>query len=52
MTFRLGLFIRPPHKDESFANWETSVAGLRENDDGWVYVPPAPNVHTVFLGKK
>jgi hypothetical protein len=46
-----GLFIRPPYEDEKFANWEKSVAGLREEDNGWVYVPPVPNVHTVFLGK-
>ncbi|OJJ47384.1 hypothetical protein ASPZODRAFT_16065 [Penicilliopsis zonata CBS 506.65] len=45
-----GLFIRPPRQDEEFANWEKSAAGLREEDDGWVYVPPVPDVHTVFLG--
>ncbi|KAH7306032.1 hypothetical protein B0I35DRAFT_471540 [Stachybotrys elegans] len=45
-----GLFIRPPYEDEKFANWEKSSAGLHENDDRWVYVPPIPNVHTVFPG--
>ncbi|KAH8894156.1 2OG-Fe(II) oxygenase [Thozetella sp. PMI_491] len=45
-----GLFVRPPRKDEHFANWKKSAAGLREKDSGWVYIPPVPNVHTVFLG--
>jgi hypothetical protein len=47
----IGLFIRRPNQDERFANWETSAAGLREDDEGWVYVPPVPGVHTVILGK-
>ncbi|KAK3688347.1 putative ethylene-forming enzyme [Podospora appendiculata] len=45
-----GLFIRRPKEDERFANWEKSAAGLREDDDGWVYVPPVDGVHTVILG--
>lgn len=46
-----GLFIRSPTADEKFANWETSAAGLNENDENWVYVPPVPGVFTVFPGK-
>lgn len=45
-----GLFIRPPNPDEAIANWKTSTAGAYENDDNWVYVPPMPNVITVFTG--
>jgi len=45
-----GLFIRRPSADEDFANWEKSAAGLREEDEGWVYIPPAPGTHTVILG--
>ncbi|KAI6363305.1 hypothetical protein MCOR31_007895 [Pyricularia oryzae] len=45
-----GLFIRPPYADEQFANWEKSSAGMKEDDDRWVYVPPVPNVFTVFPG--
>lgn len=47
----LGLFIRRPNQDERFANWEESAAGLKEDDEGWVYVPPVDGVHTVILGK-
>lgn len=43
--------IRPPAQDEKFANWETSAAGFKEEDEGWVFVPPADNVFTVFPGK-
>jgi hypothetical protein len=46
-----GLFIRRPNHDERFANWEKSAAGLREDEDGWVYVPPVEGVHTVILGE-
>ncbi len=46
-----GLFIRSPAADEKFANWETSAAGLNDNDENWVYVPPVPGVFTVFPGK-
>ncbi|KAL2133325.1 hypothetical protein VTI74DRAFT_2555 [Chaetomium olivicolor] len=45
-----GLFIRRPSQKEQFANWKQSAAGLRENDDGWVYIPPVERVHTVILG--
>ncbi|KAJ4405661.1 hypothetical protein N0V82_010283 [Gnomoniopsis sp. IMI 355080] len=45
-----GLFIRPPYEGESYANWEKSAAGMREEDEGWVYVPPVPGVFTVFPG--
>ncbi|KAJ4071235.1 hypothetical protein QWA68_012984 [Fusarium oxysporum] len=37
--------------DENFANWESSAAGFREDDERWVFVPPAENVFTVFPGK-
>ncbi len=46
-----GLFIRPPHQGEETRNWEKSSAGLFENDDKWVYVPPVENVFTVFPGR-
>lgn len=46
----LGLFVRPPRQDEQFANWEKTSAGLRENDAGWVYVPPTAGTFTVFPG--
>lgn len=46
-----GLFIRRPSQDEQFANWKESAAGLREDDKGWVYVPPVEGVFTVILGK-
>jgi hypothetical protein len=46
-----GLFIRRPNQNEKFANWEKSAAGLNENDDRWVYVPPIEGVHTVILGE-
>lgn len=45
-----GLFIRRPNQNEKFANWKESAAGLREGDEGWVYVPPVEGVHTVILG--
>ncbi|KAM7182662.1 hypothetical protein V8F33_014127 [Rhypophila sp. PSN 637] len=45
-----GLFIRRPHKEEKFANWEKSAAGLKEDADDWYYVPPVDGVHTVILG--
>ncbi|KAG7134575.1 2-oxoglutarate-dependent ethylene/succinate-forming enzyme like protein [Verticillium longisporum] len=44
------LFVRPPEEDENFANWERSAAGFKEDDAGWVFVPPAENVFTVFPG--
>lgn len=48
----LGLFVRPPRQDEQFANWEKTSAGLRENDAGWMYVPPVTGTFTVFPGKQ
>lgn len=45
-----GLFIRPPYDGETYANWEKSAAGVKEDDEGWVYVPPVENVFTVFPG--
>ncbi|KAL7912571.1 hypothetical protein GGI35DRAFT_255707 [Trichoderma velutinum] len=45
-----GLFVRPPHGNERFSNWEKSSAGLRENEAGWVYVPPVAGTFTVFPG--
>lgn len=45
-----GLFIRQPTQEEQYANWEVSAAGAHEDDDNWVYVPPQPNVFTVFTG--
>lgn len=48
----LGLFVRPPRQDEQFANWEKTSAGLRENDAGWMYVPPVAGTFTVFPGKQ
>ncbi|KAK1541390.1 2OG-Fe(II)oxygenase [Colletotrichum paranaense] len=45
-----GLFIRPPYDGEHYANWEKSSAGMAEEDDRWHYVPPVPNVFTVFPG--
>lgn len=43
-----GLFVRPPMEGESYANWKESAAGKHEDADGWVYVPPVPDVFTVF----
>ncbi|KAL5601451.1 hypothetical protein BROUX41_002562 [Berkeleyomyces rouxiae] len=45
-----GLFIRPPREDEKTQNWAKSAAGLKENEAGWVFVPPVSNVFTVFPG--
>ncbi|KAL6880817.1 Clavaminate synthase-like protein [Trichoderma novae-zelandiae] len=45
-----GLFVRPPRENEQFSNWERSSAGLRENEAGWVYVPPVAGTFTVFPG--
>jgi isopenicillin N synthase-like dioxygenase len=46
-----GLFVRPPVEGESMRNWQSSTAGLHENDDKWMYVPPVENTLTVFPGK-
>ncbi|PHH77656.1 hypothetical protein CDD80_386 [Ophiocordyceps camponoti-rufipedis] len=45
-----GLFVRPPKEGENFVNWEQSAAGAKENDDGWMYVPPEQGTLTVFPG--
>ncbi|KAG8168526.1 hypothetical protein KVR01_001275 [Diaporthe batatas] len=45
-----GLFIRPPYQGENYANWEKSAAGMKEDDEGWVYVPPVADTFTVFPG--
>lgn len=44
------MFVRPPCNEEHFANWEHSAAGLREDETGWVYVPPVAGTYTVFPG--
>ncbi|CAJ0544209.1 Ff.00g035020.m01.CDS01 [Fusarium sp. VM40] len=44
------LLVRPPQKGDNFANWEASAAGFKEDDEGWLFVPPAKNVFTVFPG--
>ena len=49
-SHNVGLFIRPPQKDEHFANWSESAAGHKEDESGWVYIPPVPGVFTVFPG--
>ena len=46
-----GLFIRRPHEEEKFANWEKSAAGLKEDAEDWYYIPPVEGTHTVILGK-
>ncbi|POR33302.1 2-oxoglutarate-dependent ethylene/succinate-forming enzyme [Tolypocladium paradoxum] len=45
-----GLFVRPPQQGERFTNWQQSAAGAKEDESGWVYVPPVPGVFTVFPG--
>lgn len=47
-----GLFVRPtvPGED-SIHNWEKSAAGLHEDDEKWMFVPPVENTLTVFPGK-
>lgn len=45
-----GLFVRPPYDGQKYANWEKSSAGMKQEDDGWVYIPPVPGVFTVFPG--
>lgn len=44
------LLVRPPQKGDDFANWEASAAGFKEDAEGWLFVPPAKNVFTVFPG--
>jgi isopenicillin N synthase-like dioxygenase len=48
-----GLYVRPPIEGEQRPrNWlpEESAAGMFENDPGWEFVTPVPNVFTVFPG--
>jgi 2-oxoglutarate dioxygenase / 2-oxoglutarate/L-arginine monooxygenase/decarboxylase len=48
-----GLYVRPPVEGEQRnRNWlETeSTAGMYEDEEPWVFVPPAPSVLTVFPG--
>jgi len=48
-----GLYVRPPIEGEKRnRNWlpEESAAGTYENDAGWEFVTPVPNVFTVFPG--
>lgn len=46
-----GLFVRRRVEGESIKNWQSSTAGLNENDDKWLFVPPVENTLTVFPGK-
>lgn len=46
-----GLFIRPKVEGENIKNWESSAAGLNENDEKWLFVPPVENTLTVFPGE-
>lgn len=43
--------MRPPQNSDDYANWKQSAAGFKEDDEGWMFVPPAENVFTVFPGK-
>ena len=45
-----GLFVRPKVEGESIRNWQSSAAGLYEDDEKWVFVPPFDDVLTVFPG--
>ncbi|KAK5046270.1 hypothetical protein LTR84_008413 [Exophiala bonariae] len=48
-----GLFVRPPvHGEDNIENWEKSAAGLHEDDDKWIFVPPVENTLTVFPGSR
>jgi isopenicillin N synthase-like dioxygenase len=46
-----GLFVRPRVDGESIKNWQSSAAGLNEDDEKWLFVPPVENTLTVFPGK-
>ena len=46
-----GLFVRPRVEGESIKNWQSSAAGLNEDDEKWLFVPPVENTLTVFPGK-
>jgi len=48
-----GLYVRPPIEGEKRnRNWlpGESMAGMFENEPGWEFVEPVPNVFTVFPG--
>jgi 2-oxoglutarate dioxygenase / 2-oxoglutarate/L-arginine monooxygenase/decarboxylase len=48
-----GLYVRPPARGERRnRNWlrEESAAGVYQDDGGWAYVRPVPDVLTVFPG--
>lgn len=45
-----GLFVRRPADNEQYQNWIKSTAGLTEDDEKWVYVPPHDGVFTVLPG--
>lgn len=46
-----GLWVRPHSSNEKRKNnWVESAAGEFENDDGWRFVEPTPNVITCFPG--
>jgi 2-oxoglutarate dioxygenase / 2-oxoglutarate/L-arginine monooxygenase/decarboxylase len=48
-----GLYVRPPIEGEKRnRNWlpEESAAGMYEDDEGWEFVRPVPDVFTVFPG--
>lgn len=46
-----GLFVRPSVEGENIRNYESSAAGLYEDDGKWVYIPPYEDVLIVFPGK-
>ena len=46
-----GLFVRPPVGGEDIKNWKRSAAGLNEDDEKWLFVPPVENTLTVFPGR-
>jgi isopenicillin N synthase-like dioxygenase len=46
-----GLFVRPRVEWENIKNWESGAAGLNEDDEKWLFVPPVKNTLTVFPGK-
>jgi len=45
-----GLFVRRPADNEQYQNWIKSTAGLTEDDEKWVHVPPHDGVFTVLPG--
>ena len=51
-----GLWVRPEEQDfqdsssSRSRNWRESSAGSHEDEGGWLFVPPEPNVVTIFPG--